>query len=256
MWSSIEPPTSRNNNSFTALCRSGTSFRSSQPALCAVERIVPGRSSSSSAPSRAKRQLDIAGAEFERVVEVLDLALVPDLDRAAVALRFRTDAHALRVVAAIAEGRGPAGADPLAAAPVALLLLGEALAQRLHQLFPAAERLDLLLLLLAQVALAEFPQPLLGQLGLRIGGRFDAVEAMPEHPVEPVEMALVLDQRRARQKVEFLDVEPRHPLPHRLQQRQKLAQAGRHLGRAQFEEEGDEHGYVSFLRCFAANAAL
>ncbi len=37
----------------------------------------------------AQRQLDVAGAEFDRVVEVAEFALVPDLDRGAVALRFR-----------------------------------------------------------------------------------------------------------------------------------------------------------------------
>ena len=50
-------------------------------------------------------------------------------------------------------------------------------------------------------------QPFLGQFGLRVGRGLDALEAMPEHPVEAVEMPLVLDQRGARQEIEFVDVE-------------------------------------------------
>ena len=129
----------------------------------------------------------------------------------AVALRFPADAHALGVVAGIAEGRGAAGADPFVAALVPPLLLGEALAQGLHQLVPAAQRFDELLLLLGQVALAELLQPFLGQFGLRVARGFDALEALPEDPVEPVKVALVLDQRGARQKVEFVDVERARP---------------------------------------------
>ncbi len=91
------------------------------------------------------------------------------------------------------------------------LLLGEPLAQRLHQLVPAAQRLDLRLLLRRQIALAERPQPFVGQFGLRVGRRLDAVEAFAEHAVEAVEVALVLDEGRARQEVEFVDVEAATP---------------------------------------------
>src|SRR4051812_242149 len=68
---------------------------------------------------------------------------------------------------------------------------------------------------------------------------------MAEDAVETVEMAFVLDQRGARQEIEFVDVEPRDPVAHRLHQRQELAQAGRYLRGAQFEEEGDEHPICS-----------
>ena len=46
------------------------------------------------------------------------------------------------IVAVGAERRGAGGADPLAAALVPAVLLLEPLPQRLHQLLPAAERLD------------------------------------------------------------------------------------------------------------------
>jgi hypothetical protein len=75
------------------------------------------------AAQAAQRDLDVARAELDRVVEVAVLAVLPDLDRRAVAGRLAADADALGVVAAVAEGRGAAGADPLAAALVAFLLL-------------------------------------------------------------------------------------------------------------------------------------
>src|SRR3982074_3530449 len=70
------------------------------------------------------------------------------------ALRLRERSWPMRtpsgVVAVGAERRGAGGADPLRAALVAAFLLLEALLQRLHELLPAAERFDLLLLLFAQ----------------------------------------------------------------------------------------------------------
>src|SRR5581483_11108430 len=95
-----------------------------------------------------ERDLDVAGAELDLVVEVLVLALVPHLDGAALPVLLLADAHAGRVVAVGAVGRGTAGADPLLAALVAALLLLEALLELLHDLLPAAQGLDLGLLLL------------------------------------------------------------------------------------------------------------
>src|SRR6516225_5001590 len=89
-------------------------------------------------PQPAQRQLDVAGAELDGIVEIAKLAAVPDLDRTAVAPLLLPDAHTFGVIPIGAEGRGAGGADPFAAALVAGLLLGEAPAQRLHQLFPAA----------------------------------------------------------------------------------------------------------------------
>jgi len=48
----------------------------------------------------AQGQLDVAGAQFDLVVEVLVLALVPDLYRLALALAGLADANAFRVEAA------------------------------------------------------------------------------------------------------------------------------------------------------------
>src|SRR5215831_14909356 len=93
-------------------------------------------------PQAAQGELDIAGAELDRVVEIAKLAAIPDLDGAAVAPLLLADAHPFRVVAIGAKRRGADGADPFATALVPCFLLGKTSAQRLHQLFPAAERLD------------------------------------------------------------------------------------------------------------------
>ena len=83
----------------------------------------------------AQRQLDVARAERLAVVVVAVGALLPDLDRAAVAA-LAADPYPLRVVAAMAERAGAAGADPLVAAFVFFLLLLQPFFQRVHQLIP------------------------------------------------------------------------------------------------------------------------
>src|SRR5262249_58788130 len=71
----------------------------------------------------AERDLDVARAELDLVVEVLELAPIPHLHGTEVAVAVLADAHAFGVVAVGAEGRGPGGADPFLAALVAPLLL-------------------------------------------------------------------------------------------------------------------------------------
>ncbi len=122
-----------------------------------------------------------------------------------------------------------------------LPLLGEALAQRLDQLFPA-ERLDQLLFLVGQKSVRDLAQPGIRYRGVWVGRDFDPVEAVTKDPVEPVEMALVLDECGAREKVEFLNVEGGHTFLHRLHQRQVLAQRNRDLRLAQLDEKREEHG--------------
>src|SRR3954465_7411846 len=113
--------------------------------------MVVSRSSSSAAPWRGergrgggagRRDAHVAHAELDGVVEVLELALVPHLDGAEVAVAVLADADAFGVVAVGAIGRGAGGADPFRAALVAPLLLLEALPQGLEELVPA-HRLDL-----------------------------------------------------------------------------------------------------------------
>src|SRR4029077_18643459 len=115
-----------------------------------VEVELVGRAGAGELAQPPQRDLDVPGAELDLVVEVLELALVPHLHGAEVAVLVLADAHAFGIVAVGAVRRGAGRADPLAAALVAPLLLGEALPQLLHELLPAAHRLDLLLLLLAE----------------------------------------------------------------------------------------------------------
>src|SRR3546814_19638618 len=72
--------------------------------------------------------------------------------------------HALGVVAVGAERRGAGRTDPFRAALMPGLLLPQALPQGLHQLVPAAQRLDLGPLLRGQVQLGQLAQPFLRQL--------------------------------------------------------------------------------------------
>src|SRR6202522_2235739 len=85
-------------------------------------------------PKPSQRQLDVARPELRVAVEVLELPPIPDLDGAAPAAFVLADAHALGMAAIGAERRRSACADPFRTALMAALLLGEALAQRLHQL--------------------------------------------------------------------------------------------------------------------------
>ena len=104
----------------------------------AVEVELVRRAGAREFAQPAQRDLDVAGAEFDVAGEILELALVPDLDRAEIAVAVLADAHAFGIVAVGAERRGAAGADPFLAALVAALLFGEPLAQRLHKLVEAA----------------------------------------------------------------------------------------------------------------------
>ena len=171
----------------------------------AVDVELVGRALAREAAQLAQRHLDVARAQLDLVVEVAVLALFPDLHRAALAAG-PADADAFGVVAAVAEGRRAAGADPFAAALVPALLLLEPLLQRLHQLVPAAERLDLRHLLGREVPPGQLLQPVGGQFLLQqVEGLLDALEVMREGLVETVEVLLVLDQRGTRKKVEIFD---------------------------------------------------
>src|SRR5262249_58400821 len=99
-------------------------------------------------------------AERARVARYAQLAPVPHLDPAPFAVLVLAAPHALRIVAIGAVWRGAGGADPLAAALVAALLLGEPLAQGLEQLVETAHGLDHLLLLVGEVLLGELFEPL------------------------------------------------------------------------------------------------
>ncbi len=82
---------------------------------------------------------------------------------------------------------------------MALLLFLQALLQGLHQLLEAAHGLDLRLLLVGQELLGQGLEP----LGRDVGGEavldgLQPLEHVAEHPVELVEVLLVLHQAGAR----------------------------------------------------------
>ncbi|MNY70362.1 hypothetical protein D3C86_2084820 [compost metagenome] len=64
------------------------------------------------APEPLQGHFDVARAELDRVVIILELAPVPNLDGAAVARLVLADPHTLGIVAIGAEGRGAGGTDP------------------------------------------------------------------------------------------------------------------------------------------------
>ena len=208
-----------------------------------VEIEFVGRAGAREFAQAAQRDLDVADAELDIAVEILELAAVPDLHRAVVAVLLLADADAFGIVAVGAERRGAGRADPFVAALVAALLLLEALAQGLHELVPA-HGLDLLLLFLGEIFLGELLQPLLGDLGLLHGVEqaLQPLEHGAEHAVELVEIALVLHQRGARQIIEILHRLVGEVGVERLHQRQIFAQGHGDLRIAQRGEELQEHG--------------
>src|SRR5690606_2706128 len=190
----------------------------------------------------AQRDLDVAGAELDGVVEIAELALVPDLDRTPMPGAVLTDAYAFRVVAVRPERRDASRADPFGAAFMALLLLLQTLLQRFDELVPTAQRLDLRLLLRREIALGHAAQPLLWDARHHaLEQLFGAFEMGGEGPVETVEPALVLHERRTRQIVEVFGAGVRELRLKRLEQRQELGDRDRHAGLAQLEKEWNQH---------------
>ena len=95
----------------------------------AVKIEFLGRPGAGELAKPTQRDLDVARAELDLVVEVFEFAPVPNFDGAEVAALILPDAHAFGIVPVSAEGRGPGGADPLVAALVPPLLLFHALTQ-------------------------------------------------------------------------------------------------------------------------------
>src|SRR6201999_3105817 len=110
-----------------------------------------GRAGEGELAQAPQSHLDVAGAELDVAGEILELALVPNLHGTEVSIAILPDAHALGIIPIGTERRGAAGADPFAAALVALFLFGQALAQCFQKLVEAAERLDQFLLFFGEM---------------------------------------------------------------------------------------------------------
>ena len=190
----------------------------------------------------AQRHLDVARAEFDRVVEVLVLALVPHL------------AGLLLLAAAGAAGPALPGAIAVAllalfaflALPGALLLLFPGLLERLDELLQTAQGLDLLEFLRAQRTLELAPQPLVRDERLEQSVQvFEPLEIRCERPIELVVVLLVLAHAGAAQEVEVVDARVHHPVSHRIDQVEQFPDRDRDLVLAQRQEEVDQHGLFS-----------
>ena len=128
---------------------------------------------------------------------------------------------------------------------MASLLLGEALAQLVHQGLEAARALDGGALLGGQQLLGQLFQPFAGQGGLADqgldGDRLESREAFREGAVIAVDVAFVLDQDRAADGVEVVHRPARHPGLHRGHQVEPFPQGNRNPVAAQRVEERAEH---------------
>src|SRR4029077_19514836 len=78
----------------------------------------------------SQRDLDVADAELDIAVEILEFAAIPHLHGAEIAVLLLADADAFGIVAMGAERRGASGADPFVAALMTALLFAQPLATR------------------------------------------------------------------------------------------------------------------------------
>ena len=125
---------------------------------------------------------------------------------------------------------------------MAAFLLGEALLQLLHDLIPAAERLDLRLLFLGEQPFGKRAQPLLRNFGLDpFGQALKTPEDMAENPVELIEMALVFHERGAGKIIKVVDLFVRDPGIHRFKEGEILLDADRNSRLLQLVEETQKH---------------
>ncbi len=82
---------------------------------------------------------------------------------------------------------------------------------------------------------------------------FQALEVSGEGAVELVEMALVLHQDGAGEVVELVHVGEHHALLQGLVQVEQFAYRHRHLGRAHFIEQVEQHGPAPVSGCRAGS---
>jgi len=130
--------------------------------------------------------------------------------------------HAFRVIAKRSKRRNPCGTNEATTTLMTLVLFLEQLHQSFHELVEAAESLNLFHFLGRQHFFGHLAQPFVGNRGpgLRISHGLDARKRLAKDAIKAIEVTLVFDQTRARQKVEVVDAKRHHPLLQRLKQRQ------------------------------------
>src|SRR5208337_2981146 len=114
--------------------------------------------------------------------------------------------------------------------------------QLLHDLVPAAKRLDLCLLLIGEKPFAKRAQPFLRDIRRNaVHGARKAFEDMAENAVELVEMALVLHEGGARKVVKIVDLLARDARVDRVEKGEIFFHADRDAGPLQLVEEVQKH---------------
>ena len=194
----------------------------------------------------AQRQLEVARAELDRVIEVAVLAPLPHLDGAPLAGALPGRCGCLRgLIAVRAEGRGAAGADPLVAALMALALARAAARAASRAACPSHRGLRCAACSSSRerargeraAATRRAPRPAAAANDL-----LRARENLRKDPIEAVVVALVLHEAGAREIVEVLRRDLRHARPQRLEQVEELGDGDRDTRAAQLEEELHQHG--------------
>jgi len=211
-----------------------------------IEIEFIGRACARKLAQAPQSQLDVTGAKFNLIIQILELAAVPNLDGAEVAVFILAYAHAFRIIAIGAKWRSAGRSDPFVAALVPSFLFGETLAQCLQELVETTHGLDKFLFFVGKEFFRELFEP--------FGRNFDKAFVRQqletfEHPakdaVKLVEVPLVLDKCGTRQKVKILHSPARNVPDHGLHQGQIFTQAYRHASGLEFIEKGDEHDRAS-----------
>ena len=96
----------------------------------AIEIQFFRRACASEFPQAAQCQFDIARAQLDLIIEILEFAPIPYLDRAKIAVGILAYANAFWIVAIGSVRRGAGGPNPFRSALVAALLLRQSLAER------------------------------------------------------------------------------------------------------------------------------
>ena len=220
--------------------RGGPNTSSISPPLRALWSIVSSRSQFLGAfvlvqPFQAaQRQADLARVENAVGAQVAIAPRAGDLNRGAAATAA-ADANAGGMLAAVAEGRRAAGADPAVAAVVALLLLFEQLAKSRGQLVEV-EGSQLRPIFVADFRQDRVLEPF-EQLVADVEARLDAGEERGERPIVGVVVRFALDQQAAGQMVKRVEIGSRVPFTERLHQRQPFGAGDLQAEVAQVVEE-------------------
>ena len=173
------------------------------------------------AAQTAQGDLEVADPKLNRVIVVPELALVPHLDRRAIASRFSAHTDTFRMVATISKRGGATRPDPSVSPGMTSFLFLQALFEHLHELVPAVF-FKLSLLLWCQPALKLLDQPVQRDFFASWQLHLHGLVITAKGAVESVKQGLVLDQCGAGEEIEILKRWRHERLGQRLKQGQIL----------------------------------